>query len=181
MAIANRIKLIEIAKSHLDMVHGELEAARQHYEKLDLLLENAVEIGQIAAFLEREEKIVVENGKDLTMSCVELAKKFEKEFNLEDGDYYGQIDEFATSALIDEFGSSVAPPYMKHVGHYYNSMHGICYVPENCIQDNPDVRFIPVENRHQALYMCILYDKWLEPPIWGFVEKLVKVLRTQNA
>ena len=58
---------------------------------------------------------------------------------------------------------------------------GICYVPENCIQDNPDVRFIPVENRHQALYMCILYDKWLEPPIWGFVEKLVKVLRTQNA
>ena len=58
---------------------------------------------------------------------------------------------------------------------------GICYVPENCIQDNPDVRFIPVENRHQALYMCILYDKWLEPPIWGFVEKLVKVLRKQNA
>jgi len=58
---------------------------------------------------------------------------------------------------------------------------GVCYVPENCIQDNPNVRFIPVENRHQALYMCILYDKWLEPPIWGFVEKLVKVLRKQNS
>jgi hypothetical protein len=25
--------------------------------------------------------------------------------------------------------------------------------------------------------MCILYDKWLEPPVWGFVEQLVKVLR----
>ena len=57
---------------------------------------------------------------------------------------------------------------------------GICYVPENCIQDCSDIRFIPVENRHQALYMCILYDKWLEPPIWEFVEKLVNVLRKQN-
>lgn len=56
---------------------------------------------------------------------------------------------------------------------------GVCYVPENCIRDMDDVRFMPVENRHQALYMCILYDKWLEPPIWGFVENLVKVLRKQ--
>lgn len=57
---------------------------------------------------------------------------------------------------------------------------GICYIPENCVQDSADIRFIPVENRHQAFYMCILYDKWLEPPIWEFVEKLVKVLRKQN-
>lgn len=57
---------------------------------------------------------------------------------------------------------------------------GVCYVPENCVQDMDTVRFIPIENRHQALYMCILYDKWLEPPIWGFVENLVKVLRKQN-
>jgi hypothetical protein len=25
--------------------------------------------------------------------------------------------------------------------------------------------------------MCILYDKWLEPPIWGFGEELVKTIR----
>ena len=25
--------------------------------------------------------------------------------------------------------------------------------------------------------MCILYDKWLEPPLWGFVELLVKAMR----
>ena len=25
--------------------------------------------------------------------------------------------------------------------------------------------------------MCILYDKWLEPPVWAFVEKLVVTLR----
>ena len=34
-----------------------------------------------------------------------------------------------------------------------------------------------MKNWHQALYMCILYDKWLEPPIWNFVEKLVKAIR----
>ena len=55
---------------------------------------------------------------------------------------------------------------------------GISVVSSDCIQDRRDVRFVPVENWHQALYMCILYDKWLEPPIWGFVEKLVKTIRS---
>ncbi|MBQ7340544.1 MAG: LysR family transcriptional regulator [Oscillospiraceae bacterium] len=57
---------------------------------------------------------------------------------------------------------------------------GVCLVPESCVRRIENVSFVPVENRHQALYMCILYDKWLEPPIWEFVEKLVKVLRNQS-
>jgi len=57
---------------------------------------------------------------------------------------------------------------------------GICVVPEDCIQSREDVHFLPVENWHQALYMCILYDKWLEPPVWNFVEQLVKVIRKNN-
>ncbi len=54
---------------------------------------------------------------------------------------------------------------------------GICLVPASCCQTRENIRFVPVENRYQALYMCILYDKWLEPPIWDFAEKVVKVLR----
>ena len=54
---------------------------------------------------------------------------------------------------------------------------GIAMLPEACIPAREDIRCIPVSNRHQALYMCILYDKWLEPPIWAFVEKLVKSIR----
>ena len=54
---------------------------------------------------------------------------------------------------------------------------GICVVSEDCAQPTPGVRFVPIRNWHQALYMCILYDKWLEPPVWGFVERLVKVIR----
>ena len=57
---------------------------------------------------------------------------------------------------------------------------GICVVPDDCIQPRENVRFVPIENWHQALYMCILYDKWLEPPVWSFVEQLVKVIRTNN-
>ena len=34
-----------------------------------------------------------------------------------------------------------------------------------------------MENWHQALYMCIIYDKWLEPPVWTFVEDLVHRIR----
>jgi len=25
--------------------------------------------------------------------------------------------------------------------------------------------------------MCILYDKWLEPPVWDFIETVVKSFR----
>ena len=56
---------------------------------------------------------------------------------------------------------------------------GFCFLPESCVQDREDVVFVPLRNWHQALYMCILYDRWLEPPVWGFVEKLVKTIRYQ--
>ena len=54
---------------------------------------------------------------------------------------------------------------------------GLCVLSEDCVQPQPGVCFVPLRNWHQALYMCILYDKWLEPPIWAFVEQLVKTLR----
>ena len=54
---------------------------------------------------------------------------------------------------------------------------GIAFIPDKCVQDHPDVRFVPIKNWHQALYMCIYYDKWLEPPVWDFVELLVKSMR----
>ena len=57
---------------------------------------------------------------------------------------------------------------------------GICVVPDDCVQERPDVRFVPIENWHQALYMCILYDKWLEPPVWNFVDQLVRIIRKNN-
>ena len=57
---------------------------------------------------------------------------------------------------------------------------GICLVPDNCIQSREDVVFLPIDNWHQALYMCILYDKWLEPPVWAFVEQLVSAIRRNN-
>ena len=57
---------------------------------------------------------------------------------------------------------------------------GIAFIPDSCVQQRPNIRFIPIRNWHQALYMCIYYDKWLEPPVWEFVELLVKTLR-ENA
>ena len=56
---------------------------------------------------------------------------------------------------------------------------GICVLSSECIQDREDVVFLPLKNRLQSLYMCILYDKWLEPPIWDLVEILVKEIRKQ--
>ena len=58
---------------------------------------------------------------------------------------------------------------------------GIAFIPERCVRPCPGVRFVPLENWHQALYMCILYDKWLEPPVWGLVERLVGAIRKEAA
>lgn len=57
---------------------------------------------------------------------------------------------------------------------------GICVISIDCMQNREDVHFVPLKNWHQALYMCILYDKWLEPPIWDLVEKLIKAIRKQE-
>ena len=56
---------------------------------------------------------------------------------------------------------------------------GFCLIGQDCVENREDVRCVPVKNWHQALYMCILYDKWLEPPVWTFVERLVKTIRTK--
>lgn len=56
---------------------------------------------------------------------------------------------------------------------------GFCFLPESCIQSREDVTFVPLQNWHQALYMCILYDRWLAPPVWAFCEQLVKSFRSQ--
>ena len=55
---------------------------------------------------------------------------------------------------------------------------GIAFLPEQCVRKKyPGVKYVPLNNWHQALYMCILYDKWLEPPVWDFVEIIVKTFR----
>ena len=54
---------------------------------------------------------------------------------------------------------------------------GIAFLPKECIQPLPGIRYIPLKNWHQALYMCTLYDKWLEPLIWEFVERVVSTVR----
>ena len=57
---------------------------------------------------------------------------------------------------------------------------GICVLSDKCIQPRSDVRYIPLQTWHQALYMCILYDKWLEPPVWDLEEKLIRIIRAQE-
>ena len=58
---------------------------------------------------------------------------------------------------------------------------GIAFVPDRCVQERPGIRYVPMKNWHQALYMCIYYDKWLEPPVWDFVELIVSTLRSAAA
>ncbi len=57
---------------------------------------------------------------------------------------------------------------------------GIAFIPETCLQNRPEIRYVPLTNWHQALYMCILYDKWLKPTIWNFCEQVVKAVRSSG-
>lgn len=55
---------------------------------------------------------------------------------------------------------------------------GISILPGASMQPRVGVRYVPLKKWSQALYMCILYDKWLEPPVWDFVETIVKTVRS---
>ena len=57
---------------------------------------------------------------------------------------------------------------------------GITFIPNECVETRPGIAYVPLRNWHQALYMCILYDKWLEPPVWDFIEIIVKTFRRKK-
>ncbi len=57
---------------------------------------------------------------------------------------------------------------------------GIAFIPNVCAEERSGIRYVPLNNWHQALYMCILYDRWLDPPIWDFLELAVKAFRARN-
>lgn len=56
---------------------------------------------------------------------------------------------------------------------------GVTAIPEECMVLMDGITYIPLENRHQALYSCIMYDRWLSPPVWDFVERVVKAVRVE--
>lgn len=57
---------------------------------------------------------------------------------------------------------------------------GITVLSGTSLQPRAGIRYVPLKKWSQALYMCILYDKWLEPPIWDFVEMIVKAMRSTS-
>ena len=54
---------------------------------------------------------------------------------------------------------------------------GIAFIPDECIRPRQGVCYVPLNNWRQALYMCILYDKWLQPLVWDFRELIIRNLR----
>lgn len=56
---------------------------------------------------------------------------------------------------------------------------GVTAVPGECVVPVEGICFVPLQNRHQALYCCIVYDRWLSPPVWDFVEHIIKIARTE--
>ena len=58
---------------------------------------------------------------------------------------------------------------------------GIAFIPDTCVCERENVSYVLLNNWHQAIYLCILYDKWLEPSIWQFRENIMNVLRNAPA
>ena len=54
---------------------------------------------------------------------------------------------------------------------------GIAFIPEECVCPREGIRYVPLTNWRQALYMCILYDRWIEPLIWDFCELVIRSIR----
>lgn len=107
----------------------------------------------------------------------EIAKDPQVVFNY---DFEKSFQEWASGSLSDE-GILCTVNTVQAALDLVAAGVGVSVVPEASIQPREGVRFVPLNRWHQALYMCILYDKWLEPPIWDFVELVVKSVRSASA
>lgn len=58
---------------------------------------------------------------------------------------------------------------------------GLAIVSDASLFPWSGVTYRPLANRHQALYLCIVYDRWLYPPVWDFAERIVASLREKGA
>lgn len=52
---------------------------------------------------------------------------------------------------------------------------GIAVLPAECTLPDEAVRYLPLKQQKQDLYLCFLYNRWLDPPIWQFAEQLTKL------
>ena len=93
--------------------------------------------------------------------------------------HYDMTHSFEQWAAGEEYKTICAVNTAQTALSLVSAGFGFCFLPESCLQNRSDVSFVPLQNWHQALYMCILYDRWLEPPVWGFCEQLVKAFRIQ--
>ena len=57
---------------------------------------------------------------------------------------------------------------------------GIAFIPETSVTERENISYVLLKNWHQAIYMCILYDKWLEPSIWKFRENVMFALQNTS-
>ena len=106
----------------------------------------------------------------------EIMQETQVVFNQEEENSFGQ---WASGALSEEH-SFCSVNTAQAAMDLTAAGVGICIIPTDCVQQRSDIAFVPLSSWHQALYMCILYDKWLEPPVWGFVEQLVGAIRRNN-
>jgi hypothetical protein len=66
-------------------------------------MENAFEIGRHIQGMIDAESIEVEDSKEVFTFALQLAMEFEKEYP-ETEDYYGDLEEFVTDKILNEFG-----------------------------------------------------------------------------
>ena len=157
-----------------------LDLVRQ--EKLDMAIVDTTNRDRSLHFrklCQRNFCAAVPSGHTLAGSSCLLPQQLSREpqivFNYDMGNSFGQ---WASGSQADERVICTVNTAQAALDLVAAGV-GLCVVPEASVQDRQDVSFVPMKNWHQALYMCILYDKWLEPPIWGFEEKLVRAIRRQ--
>ena len=170
-----RFQLTEGASQEL------MDLVRQ--EKLDMALVDTTNRDRTLHFrklYERDYFVAVRRGSALAEKEKLLPQDILGEpqigFNYEPQDVFGQW----ASGVTPEENTICSVNTAQGALRLVEAGLGLCVLPHSCVDSKHSVRFLPLANRHQALYMCILYDKWLEPPVWGFVEELVKAIRKAN-
>ncbi len=114
-------QVITIERKSNTVVNNDFKKAVA--DKLSLYAEVMIDIAMNAAWLLKENKIDLQDSKELVEVIQNLAIKFEESYNPEWDDYIDRVDSFAVTE-ITKYYTSINQNFENHLKNQYNNNIG---------------------------------------------------------
>lgn len=108
-------------------------------EYVETRMENMFELGRNAEHFAKKHGLDYEDSKEVYLFCKQVSEEFEQQYDPDQEDYYQALYEFSEKRTLEEYGrkeeDAPRPQPMKDSAIFVQTLHQICYIPENAESD----------------------------------------------